>query len=102
MTSLKLSAGTTTHVMHFLFPTTGGQVPNVRRDREREIEMEIDIGRDREKGQPSCIAFYDLALDVTQCHFHCILIIEAVTKFFPGSRGGEIVSRNIAVPQSAL
>ena len=38
-----------------------------------------------EKGSPekevggNCIVFYDLALEVMQCHRHCILFVRAVT-----------------------
>ena len=49
------------------------------------------ISRKRES-QAELHAFYDLALAGMQHHFHCILLAEAVTKAWAGSRGGNIGS----------
>ena len=42
--------------------------------------------KEREPGRGH-IAFYSLTLEVTQYHFYHILLIEAVTKVWPGAKG---------------
>lgn len=42
--------------------------------------------KDRERTSGSCIAFSDLALEVTQSQFCCILFIKVVPKSHPNSR----------------
>ena len=57
----------------------GGWGPRTIRERERKKERE----REREPNR-SHIAFYDLALKVTQHHCCHILLVKVITKVCPG------------------